>query len=276
MTFNPKLDQGAELNNQALCDVFGCGPQGGMRRSHKTNTLVLISNHVESIYDDRWDGSAIHYTGMGQVGDQDLNFMQNKTLTESKQNGVAVFLFEVFKDKVYTFQGQVQLVKKPYQETQPDSNMSERLVWVFPLLLLSGSPIVIEEEELERLSSQKLARSKNKISTTKLKQIVEGKRKTTGKRHVQSVVSNRDVYITIYALRRAKGLCQLCDQPAPFSNRSGDPFLEVHHVFHLSKGGSDMYNNVVALCPNCHKKIHVLDRPTDVNKLIKAASKLLS
>jgi hypothetical protein len=24
-----------------------------MRRSHKTNTLVLISNHVESIHDDR-------------------------------------------------------------------------------------------------------------------------------------------------------------------------------------------------------------------------------
>jgi 5-methylcytosine-specific restriction enzyme A len=56
---------GAELNNEQLCEVFGCGPQGGMRRSHRTNTLTLISNHVESIYDDRWlDGcAALHRNG---------------------------------------------------------------------------------------------------------------------------------------------------------------------------------------------------------------------
>ena len=48
------LKPGDELDNERLRQMFGCGPQGGMRRSLKTNTLVLICNHVESIYDDRW------------------------------------------------------------------------------------------------------------------------------------------------------------------------------------------------------------------------------
>ena len=49
-----KLIQGQVLSNDELCDTFLCSPQGGMRRSHETNTLVLVSNHVKSIYDDKW------------------------------------------------------------------------------------------------------------------------------------------------------------------------------------------------------------------------------
>lgn len=51
---------GTKLNNNELRETFGCSPQGGMRRAHKTNTLVIVSNHVESIYDDRWSGGVLH------------------------------------------------------------------------------------------------------------------------------------------------------------------------------------------------------------------------
>ena len=73
MTFDPGLAQGQVIDNLQLCQTFGCRPQGGMRRSRKTNTLVLVSNHVESIYDDRWINGVFHYTGMGQKGDQLLS-----------------------------------------------------------------------------------------------------------------------------------------------------------------------------------------------------------
>ena len=33
-------------------------------------------------------------------------------------------------------------------------------------------------------------------------------------------------------------------------------------------------NNAVALCPNCHRKMHILDDPEDVEKL-KEVAKLL-
>lgn len=90
MTKNFKtLKPGTVLDNAGLCEYFGCSPQGGVRRSLKTNTLVIISNHVESIYEDRWIGDELHYTGMGQVGDQELK-SQNKTLAESHSNGVSV------------------------------------------------------------------------------------------------------------------------------------------------------------------------------------------
>lgn len=41
--FNPELSIGQELKNSDIVEIFKCGNMGGMRRSKKTNTLVLIS-----------------------------------------------------------------------------------------------------------------------------------------------------------------------------------------------------------------------------------------
>ncbi len=53
-------EPGATLNNEQLIARFRCSPQGGMRRSKETNTLVIVSNHVSSVYDDRWIGDVLH------------------------------------------------------------------------------------------------------------------------------------------------------------------------------------------------------------------------
>jgi len=63
------------------------------------------------------------------------------------------------------------------------------------------------------------------------------------------------------------GTCELCDQPAPFTKKNGDPYLEVHHVKQLADGGEDTINNAVALCPNCHRKMHSLGLKSDLAKL---------
>ncbi|WP_249923569.1 HNH endonuclease [Paenibacillus odorifer] len=65
----------------------------------------------------------------------------------------------------------------------------------------------------------------------------------------------------------AKGICQLCACPAPFVDKKGEPYLETHHINWLSRGGHDTIENTVALCPNCHKKIHELDLESDVQIL---------
>ena len=70
---------------------------------------------------------------MGKIGDQDINFMQNKTLNNSKTNGIEVFLFEVFEPKKYVFGGRVELAGEPYQEKQKDDEDNMRNVWIFPL-----------------------------------------------------------------------------------------------------------------------------------------------
>lgn len=121
----------SEIDNQTLCKIFGCAPQGGMRRSHKTNTLVLISDRT-GIYEDRKQGEIFHYTGMGQKGDQELK-TQNKTLEESGTTGIGVHFFEVMKKAQYTYRGQVELASNPYIGRQKDVDGSMRNVWIFPL-----------------------------------------------------------------------------------------------------------------------------------------------
>ena len=67
------------------------------------------------------------------------------------------------------------------------------------------------------------------------------------------------------------GCCELCGRPAPFISKDGRPFLEIHYLKWLSKGGSTDIDNVVVLCPNCHRKIHELNDENDLSKLYKAA-----
>jgi len=74
--------------------------------------------------------------------------------------------------------------------------------------------------------------------------------------HIHTSVYERNPYIAEIAKRRAKGVCQLCKNPSPFNDKQGRPYLEEHHIIWLSKGGQDSMNNVVALCPNCHAKMH--------------------
>ncbi len=77
----------------------------------------------------------------------------------------------------------------------------------------------------------------------------------------------RDLYIAEYTRRRADGICQLCWEKAPFNRPDGEPYLEAHHIVWLSQGGEDSIENCVALCPNCHKKMHIVNNSDDIKKL---------
>ena len=78
----------------------------------------------------------------------------------------------------------------------------------------------------------------------------------------------RNIYIVEASKRRAKGICQLCEKPAPFNDKNGNPYLECHHIIWLSEGGADDLQNTAALCPNCHKKMHIVNDEMDVQKLL--------
>ena len=66
---------------------------------------------------------------------------------------------------------------------------------------------------------------------------------------------NPDVIVEV--LKRAAGVCEKCNKPAPFVRKSdGSPFLEVHHWIPLAEHGPDTVDNAGALCPNCHREAH--------------------
>lgn len=272
-SFAPGLKVGQTLNNNELMETFKCSPQGGMRRSLRTNSLVLISDHVDPMYHDRWINDVFHYTGMGLIGDQSIEATQNRTLAESDRNGVSVFLFEKHRNKEYTFSGPVELAGEPYQEDQPDSEGNLRKVWVFPLKSISDTPAVIPARILHE-RQEKEARKAKRLNDQELRSRALNARNLAGTRNTLAKSYERNAYVSEYAKRRANGYCQLCECPAPFTDSHGNPYLETHHIVWLSNGGNDSIENTVALCPNCHRKMHVLNRQADVQKLVEIANKI--
>ncbi|WLR50050.1 HNH endonuclease [Bacillus tianshenii] len=264
MEFQPGLEPGDILNNRELMNIFKCGVSGGMRKSNTTNSLVLVSDHTKSLYEDKWIDGLLHYTGMGQLGQQSLNYMQNKTLAESTHNGVSVFLFEVFREGQYIFMGEVQLVGQPYQTIQPDDSGELRTVWVFPLSVINGEgPINIPKKLLDEKSEYQQKQVK-RLSDEELAERARHANSRGAKRRTTTTTYVRDPLVIEYAKRWADGVCQLCEKLAPFINSKGEPHLHTHHIDWLSRGGEDSIYNTVALCPNCHDKMHILDLESDV------------
>ena len=257
--FDPKLNFGDELTNEEMRSIFQCGNMGGMRRSKKTGTLVIISDDTKELYHDEWKDGVLHYTGMGKLGDQVLEGNQNDTLYHSDTNGVVVHLFEVMKKAIYTYRGVTKLVDQPYIEKQIDDHGTMRNVWIFPI-----KPIIecdkidnrsISESEIAKLSNMELVRR------TQINQIDREPKR------MESVVYYRDPYVKELVKRIAEGKCQYCGKIAPFNDKKGKPYLEEHHVKRLADGGSDTIDNVVAICPNCHRRMHVLGDLREIAEL---------
>lgn len=140
--FDPGLNIGQVVENADIIEIFKCGNSGGMRRSTKTNTLVLISDYTKGIYHNKWIGGVLHYTGMGKKGDQDIHWAQNQTLAYYGRNGVDVHLFEVIDPKEYIYCGRIELVSAPYTDTQPDEDGMDREVYIFPIRPVPDNDVI--------------------------------------------------------------------------------------------------------------------------------------
>ncbi|MGJ0475731.1 HNH endonuclease [Klebsiella variicola] len=95
-----------------------------------------------------------------------------------------------------------------------------------------------------------------KLSPSARNQILVTESKTPELIEVTTRVYKRSPYVVAEILLRANGKCQNCKRNAPFLKEDGTPFLEVHHIEWLSKGGEDSVENAIALCPNCHRQAH--------------------
>ena len=263
-----KIRVGDVLSNDDIVSKFRCGNAGGMRGSNSTNSLVLVSDHTKTLYENRWIDDELHYTGMGKNGDQSLDFRYNKTLTESIHNGVDVHLFEVFSQNRYIYRGVVYLSGEPHQDIQDGDDGVARKVWIFPLKVKTGE-ILLDSNDLEKNRQEKQKEAK-KLSDKELKRrAAQNESKKPSRRRIASYAYVRDAFIAELSKRRANGVCQLCRSPAPFLGKDGEPYLESHHIMWLTSGGEDTTKNTVALCPNCHRKMHVLDLDSDKDVLHK-------
>ena len=94
-------------------------------------------------------------------------------------------------------------------------------------------------------------------------------RSPPGPRSVTGSYYPRNGDVAAHVKRAAKGVCDLCRSSAPFKNHHDEPYLECHHIKPLAEHGTDTLDNTVALCPNCHRKMHVLKSASDNKRLRK-------
>ena len=264
-------------SNSEIANTFKCSSMGGMRRSKETNSLVLIAKHNNPLYDDQWtDDGILNYTGLGTENDQSISYAQNKTLVIAEKEGIKVYLFESYKDNEYYYDGQVKLIGAPYQSEETDINGKIRKVIKFPLKRIEQTkPLLIDIEDIENSEKEKLkeVRKLNSIEIKNKAKIANFENVTI--KEVKTIYRERNQYISEYTKERANGICDLCEKEAPFKDKNGRPYLESHHVITLAENGPDAIYNTVAICPNCHRKIHVLHQKEDIDKLSKVIMKYL-
>ena len=126
--------------------------------------------------------------------------------------------------------------------------------------LRHASDITLEEQ----LAQSKLV--KKSLKALK-KAALKNQNKVPKKVLAKVSVFIRDPSVVLYVKKQANGICDLCEKPAPFNYLSGEPYLECHHLIRLADGGIDSISNAVALCANCHRKMHALKNDKDVSFL---------
>lgn len=159
-------------------------------------------------------------------------------------------------------------ISKTNAVTYISDDQWERLKWVinqknrglFPFAVPQDKDVL--KKEFDTAVQKALGKSVDSLKKSALKKSSQSTAST-----VQTKVYHRDPIIAAYAKKRANGYCQLCEKRAPFKDQNGEPYLECHHIEWLSKGGMDSIDNCVALCPNCHRKMHIINDDEDIKIL---------
>lgn len=123
-----------------------------------------------------------------------------------------------------------------------------------------------------RFKSRSAEVNADELPTDELRALAEAASKLPKRALREVMVIERNPFVSAYAKRRAKGRCDLCSQPAPFAV-DGKPFLECHHIQRLADDGADDIFNTVALCPNCHRRMHFAPAESDFAHLRKQAAR---
>ncbi len=118
------------LSEKDLMDMFKVTNQGGIRKSKRTYSIVLVSDENGIYNDSEIVNGRLIYSGHGTKTDQ-LMKSGNLLLANSIQNDIPLYFFKKVKKSVYCYQGKFILDGLPYQELE-----NGILVYKFPLRLI--------------------------------------------------------------------------------------------------------------------------------------------
>ncbi|MFG0887285.1 HNH endonuclease [Vibrio sp. CJQ_6] len=243
-------------NLALLAEVYEC-----VIKTNKPNTLFFDLNEHNSKLCRKVGNSALHLFGFALKRDVvSLEFTTRKTMAGNSFDGLSVLTepeppfskFHDFINEEASVAKNHEWVKIEVKAENYDAIIEIQEKFLNEFSLTRFRPLTAEQcyVEFDKKVSE-IASSSDEVSLT------NSYPKFPRKRQVVTDVYERNPYVVVQALQRANGNCEVCFQPAPFLRKSdGSPYLEVHHEVPLSQGGEDTLSNVVALCPNCHRKSH--------------------
>lgn len=195
------------------------------------------------------DGT-FRYTGEGQVGDM-LMSKGNLAIRDHKKNNKEILLFESVSQGMVRFVGNFDYITH-HTEERLDKNSEQRAAFIFHLDIA----IHTKNNGVELPKSPYLIKPTKGKSLKQLRDIALSNTPTEVQVKEKLInVKYRSDAIKLYVKKRANGYCEGCGTKSAFETKSG-PYLEVHHLTRLSDGGADSPENVIGLCPNCHRRAH--------------------
>lgn len=246
--FDRPFEVGEEYKRTEIHDEYGGTRYSGIAPCRESPYVFLFSGESGEAYgyeDEFLDDGTFLYTGEGQEGDMTWD-RGNRAIRDHEADGRQLHLFESHGDGYVTYVGEYEFERSKREEL-PDRNGDMRNAIRFLLVPAGGREIDIGADDPDDLTEEELYE--------KAKESARDSSGDTGTTTSRTTYSRSEL-LKRFARRAADGVCQGCGEDAPFVDGSGAPFLEVHHLFRRSDGGADDPDNVVALCPNCHRRAH--------------------
>lgn len=231
-------------------DIHGhfAGQQQGGIITPTAHPLVIIITGEEGLehgYADRSlpDGT-FEYFGEGQIGDMQW-LRGNRAIRDHSRDGKSLLLFRKTREGLKFLDEMVYAGH--HTERAPDREGNARDAIVFELRPLEAIDGAVEAAA-PKIGDLLTELRRRAYEAADVRQPKPGGKPRT--------IYERSADVRVYVLARSAGKCEGCAEPAPFKRPDGSPYLEPHHIRRVSDGGPDDPRFVIALCPNCHRRVH--------------------
>lgn len=264
---------GKEYNRKTdIHKIYKGQTQGGISTPKDFPVVFIFTSDAGEQHgyrDEYRDDGVFWYTGEGQVGDMKME-AGNKAILEHAKSKKTIYVFEYTRKAHVRFLGTAECLGY-HEETRPDRDGQDRNVFVFHLDI-DSVPEKIQVSEPKAVYGSNNPKNLRNKTLEELRDAALSKAPLTASaKEKREAAYYRSEALKIYVIVRSKGLCEGCGSEAPFQTKKG-PFLECHHVHRLADGGPDHPQNVVALCPNCHRRAHYAKDSVEFNNKLKAVA----
>lgn len=261
MPWGPFHEQQIYNRRRDIHAVYSGQQQGGICTPSRHPLVILFTgaSGEQHGYADGWSPEGVfRYFGEGQIGDMVFD-RGNRAIRDHLVDGKDLLVFQTRGRDGVRFLGQFECAGYSIEAT-PDREGTQRAAIVFELIPANSFELIPanSDDKLVEVEEQRTEVDLEIDLPALRRRALEAARSTP---QVAGTAARRSLYrrsatVRRYVLARAAGVCESCNEPAPFITSQGEPYLEPHHTRRLSDGGPDDPRFVGAVCPDCHREIH--------------------